>query len=220
MSRVAYGQRGYIGSSMSARAEAAYENGEMPKSKWTKAAIVDAIKSFCDEDDRVYDPSIEKMKKADLWDTFISWKSWHHTSQYANITDFYGINEAACEERFERTPDCQIEGRKAKREAEAKAERERDDAEELARERALLEKTKAALGPVFDYIAAMNPPDVHDCQIVSTLAAEEALHPDLFKLSVSSRGDVLIDGGSIKDACTIPRLWPSKYYLMKDPQYR
>ena len=127
MSKVTYGQRGYVGSSMSTRAQAAYEAGEMPKSKWTKAVIVNAIKSFCDDDDRVYDPSIEKMKKADLQDAFISWKSWHHTSRYANMTNFYGINEAACEERFERMPDCQIEEREAKRKAEAKAERERDD---------------------------------------------------------------------------------------------
>lgn len=37
MSRVAYGQKGYIGASMSANARAAYEAGEMPRSKWTKA---------------------------------------------------------------------------------------------------------------------------------------------------------------------------------------
>ena len=222
MSKVTYGQRGYIGSSMSARAQEAYEDGEMPKSKWTKAAIVDAIKSFCDEYDLVYDPSIEKMSKADLWDAFIEWKSWHHTSKYANATDFYGIDEEACKERFEHMSGSKLAERIAKREVEAEEERQQErerDQKELARERAMLEEAKVALGPVFGYIAAMNP-GAHDCQIVSTLAAEEALHPDLFKLSVSSRGDVLIDGGSIKDACTIPRFWPPKYYLMKDPQYR
>ena len=31
MSRVAYGQKGYIGASMSANARAAYEAGEMPR---------------------------------------------------------------------------------------------------------------------------------------------------------------------------------------------
>lgn len=176
MSKVTYGQRGYIGSSMSARAQEAYEDGEMPKSKWTKVAIVDAIKSFCDEYDLVYDPSIEKMSKADLWDAFIEWKSWHHTSKYANATDFYGIDEEACKERFEHMSGSKLAERIAKRERDQK---------ELARERAMLEEAKAALGPVFGYIAAMNP-GAHDCQIVSTLAAEEALHPDLFKLSVSS----------------------------------
>ena len=38
MSRVAYGQKGYSGASMSANARAAYEAGEMPRSKWTKTA--------------------------------------------------------------------------------------------------------------------------------------------------------------------------------------
>ena len=33
MSRVAYGQKGYIGASMSANARAAYEAGEMPRWK-------------------------------------------------------------------------------------------------------------------------------------------------------------------------------------------
>ena len=35
---------GYIGYSMSRRAAEAYEDGEMPKSKWTKKAMVAAIK--------------------------------------------------------------------------------------------------------------------------------------------------------------------------------
>lgn len=48
MSRVAYGQKGYIGASMSANARAAYEAGEMPRSKWTKAAILGALRGYCD----------------------------------------------------------------------------------------------------------------------------------------------------------------------------
>lgn len=46
MSRVAYGQKGYIGASMSANAQAAYEAGEMPRSKWTKAAIIAALRGL------------------------------------------------------------------------------------------------------------------------------------------------------------------------------
>lgn len=38
---------GYIGYSMSRRAAEAYEDGEMPKSKWTKKAMVAAIKDAC-----------------------------------------------------------------------------------------------------------------------------------------------------------------------------
>lgn len=38
MTQVAYGQKGYLGSSMSVRAVEAYEQGEMPISRWTKTA--------------------------------------------------------------------------------------------------------------------------------------------------------------------------------------
>lgn len=60
MSRVAYGQKGYIGASMSANARAAYEAGEMPRSKWTKAAILGALRGYCDEMDLLYDPAAER----------------------------------------------------------------------------------------------------------------------------------------------------------------
>lgn len=39
MTQVVYGQKGYLGSSMSVRAAEAYEQGEMPISRWTKTSI-------------------------------------------------------------------------------------------------------------------------------------------------------------------------------------
>lgn len=44
MGAVSYGQAGYVGTSMSVRARAAYESGEMPMSKWTRGAIISALK--------------------------------------------------------------------------------------------------------------------------------------------------------------------------------
>lgn len=46
MSRVAYGQKGYSGASMSVNARAAYEAGEMLRSKWTKTAILGALRGY------------------------------------------------------------------------------------------------------------------------------------------------------------------------------
>ena len=83
MSRVAYGQKGYIGASMSANARAAYEAGEMPRSKWTKAAILGALRGYCDEMDLLYDPAVESETRAALFDRFIAYSSWHHTGAYA-----------------------------------------------------------------------------------------------------------------------------------------
>lgn len=94
MSRVAYGQKGYIGASMSANARAAYEAGEMPRSKWTKAAILGALRGYCDEMDLLYDPAVESETRAALFDRFIAYSSWHHTGAYARETEFFALDEA------------------------------------------------------------------------------------------------------------------------------
>ena len=54
MTQVAYGQKGYLGSSMSVRAVEAYEQGEMPISRWTKTAIIQAVKDYCFDFDLAY----------------------------------------------------------------------------------------------------------------------------------------------------------------------
>ena len=95
MSKVRYNQNGYVGCSMSVRAIEAYDNGEMPKSKWTKKAILSGIMEIL----RLYDISEEKismfakLKKDELFNMFVSWSSWHHTGKYANKTDFYEVDE-------------------------------------------------------------------------------------------------------------------------------
>lgn len=100
MGKVRYNQAGYVGSSMSVNAALAYEQGEMPKSKWTKAAMLDEIEAYCAGQGLAYDGSAASMRKADIFDAFFEWKSWHHTGKYANETDFYGIDEDAVWEAF------------------------------------------------------------------------------------------------------------------------
>ena len=85
---------GYIGHSMSRRAAEAYEDGEMPKSKWTKKAMVAAIQSYCDEFDMFFDPDVLKgIRKDDMFERFFHKSSWHHTSKFFNETDFYKLDE-------------------------------------------------------------------------------------------------------------------------------
>lgn len=87
---------GYIGYSMSRRAAEAYEDGEMPKSKWTKKAMVAAIQSYCDEFDMLFDPDLLKgMHKDEVFERFFYESSWHHTSKFFNETDFYKLDEDA-----------------------------------------------------------------------------------------------------------------------------
>lgn len=122
---------GYVGWSMSRRAAEAYRDGEMPRSKWTKKTIVEALKGACDDLDLMYDPSIERLRKDELFDRFLYASSWHHTSKFFNETDFYAISEAEVEDTFRPMTAEEIE----QREAALRAEREAREARDAARRR-------------------------------------------------------------------------------------
>lgn len=85
--------KGYDGYSMSNNAREAYESGEMPISKWTKSAIVDAVTEINPEAAAL----IEKVNLKTLKDNLLEKTSWHHTSKMYNATDFYSVNEEAVE---------------------------------------------------------------------------------------------------------------------------
>ena len=88
---------GYSGYSMSNNAVMAYEDGEKPLSKWTKAEIMEGIKKSEIE----LKCSIEKLQKMPiklLKEVALSYSSWHHTSNRFNKTDFYSIDEDKLEE--------------------------------------------------------------------------------------------------------------------------
>lgn len=92
---------GYSGWSMSNNAVQAYQDGEMPKSKWTKAAMIGAIREYCLRFDLLYDEGVIKgLRKDDLFDRFFYRSSWHHTSKFFNVTDFYSLNEDAVASSF------------------------------------------------------------------------------------------------------------------------
>lgn len=107
---------GYIGHSMSRRAAEAYEDGEMPKSKWTKKAMVAAIQSYCDEFDMLFDPDVLKgMHKDEVFERFFHESSWHHTSKFFNETDFYKLDEDAVCGSFRPMTDAEVAERDAMR---------------------------------------------------------------------------------------------------------
>lgn len=139
--------RGYVGWSMSKRARDAYESGEMPKSKWTKKAMIEAMNAWCDENDRVLDENISKMKKDEIFSQFFDCSSWHHTSKHFNRTDFYSLDPELVEGVSRPKTDDEIAEDKARREAEVAriAEEEaRREAEELERAREIKEREAAA----------------------------------------------------------------------------
>lgn len=108
---------GYIGFSMSKRAAQAYDDGEMPKSKWTKVAMVEAVRACCDENGIAYDPAVERLTKAELSDRFLYRSSWHHTGRFFNETDFYAVDEDAVTAAFRPLTEEELAAREAEREA-------------------------------------------------------------------------------------------------------
>ena len=94
ISEADYSGNGYDGYSMSNNARSAYENGEMPISKWSKSEIIRAISEI----DNKYSEKLKKVPLSRLRAHFLEYTSWHHTSSKYNRTNFYTISENAVNE--------------------------------------------------------------------------------------------------------------------------
>ena len=152
MGAVSYGQAGYVGASMSVRAREAYESGEMPMSKWTRGAIISAIKDYCADFDLAYNPEIESKSRMQLVGDYLEYKSWHHTGRFARETEFFGLNEdAVCANFPEMTPE-QIAERDHKA-VEARASASDRNSFMKARENAFAERFGCNVSSVLAYEA-------------------------------------------------------------------
>lgn len=177
MGAVSYGQSGYVGASMSVRAKAAYESGEMPMSKWTRGAIISAIKVYCADFELAYNPEIESKSRTQLIGDYLEYKSWHHTGRFASETEFFGLNEdAVCANFPEMTPE-QIAERNDKAAAEKAASSEQDTYMK-ARENAFAKR--------------------FGCNASSVLAYE-AFHPERCTRFLSKRGKREMIGYELPD---------------------
>lgn len=115
---------GYNGFSMSNNAVAAYEDGEKPLSKWTKADIFDTIK--CTEVELKC--SIEKLRKLPvkvLKEVCLRYSSWHHTSNHYNKTEFYSLDINRIENLTDEKIDRLLIDYKTDKKAESKPSEER-----------------------------------------------------------------------------------------------
>lgn len=144
---------GYYNYSMSNNAIEAYENGEMPRSKWTKKEILNTIYNDCDIEETKYE-LLQKMTVSELVNHFLYLSSWHHTSKYYNQTSFYAIDTEAVEEitpeeikeiissrvRIKKTAE-EKEAEKIRKEA-VKAIKEQRAAEKAAEKAIIAEKEK------------------------------------------------------------------------------
>lgn len=78
---------GYIGQKMSVRAKKAYDSGEMPYSKWTKAVILGELTSV-----GLNANQFRKYSADTLRNYFLYYSAWHHTGKCFNETGFYGLS--------------------------------------------------------------------------------------------------------------------------------
>lgn len=84
---------GYIGRSMSKRAEKAYKMGEAPWSKWTKEKIIDSVLDVVAyEDLKISYEDLKRLTLSELRDAFLDYASWHHTGAFYNNTNFYKVS--------------------------------------------------------------------------------------------------------------------------------
>ena len=108
---------GYNGFSMSNNAVDAYNNGEKPLSKWTKADILEAISDYAEENDlKINMDLLKKVSAKVIKSIFLSKSSWHHTSLMYNRTDFYSLDESEVVELTDDKINSLIEKSKQKEE--------------------------------------------------------------------------------------------------------
>lgn len=80
---------GYHGFSMSNRAVEAYANGEKPLSRWTKGDILDMAEEMDYTPDEI--KLLESLPLSVLKSKLLYCSSWHHTSKFCNVTQFYSL---------------------------------------------------------------------------------------------------------------------------------
>ena len=198
MSKVAYGQAGYDGQSMSIRAREAYAAGEMPRSRWTRKAMLVAINAWCEDNDRVVVDGLDGLRRDELLSRFFRCTSWHHTGKYASATDFYGVDADAADAFSHPMTGEELAQAQAERDAEA-ARRRAEAEERMAEARAQAEarmadmrRTIDALGPAYQYIVERNPKYTSPYTITHTIAADEVTHPEDYEVRVAKSGRVML----------------------------
>lgn len=80
---------GYVGYSMSVRAANAYDDGEMPLSKWNKSRIIDVMAKANYDKDLIN--MIGKLPLKTIRSSCLEFAGKHHTSKCCNLTSFYAL---------------------------------------------------------------------------------------------------------------------------------
>lgn len=131
--------KGYIGKRMSVNASIAYQNDEMPISKWTKKAIFNLL-----EENGIDSSRFQKLNVNTLRRFFLTQKGYHHTGAFYQVTIFYGLDFDYIQTISDETIEIWIESQK-KDAARAKIKREanKDKLAAAKAERELKKELKA-----------------------------------------------------------------------------
>ena len=111
---------GYHNYSMSNNAVLAYENGEKPLSKWTKAAIIESLAE--QEAPANFIEAVKKQPAAAVKTVLLYCSSWHHTSKEYNRTNFYSVEYIDAENAAEYLRLIEAKAIEAKTDVKTKAE--------------------------------------------------------------------------------------------------
>lgn len=119
---------GYRGHSMSNRAARAYNNDEMPISKWTKKVLLEELAEVAYDNDIDFENvNLNRLTLKELQTAFLENSSWHHTGALYSATKFYSIAEDAASKMNKEYVERIIAARpkKAPKSAEEKAAEEK-----------------------------------------------------------------------------------------------
>ena len=136
--------KGYIGNSMSVNAHEAYADGQMPKSKWSKKAIINAAELI--DDIKVSEIGLDRLTLVELRSHLLKAESWHHTGKFYRATDFYAFDEESFESMSKERVDAIIAARKKEQRAtDAKKLSAADDKAALEAARLIYRKLEIML---------------------------------------------------------------------------
>ena len=184
-SMVSFNQTGYVGMSMSVNASLAYEDDEMPKSKWTKGVMTSALMDWCDKNDGQYSAEVEEMTKEEIFRHFFEWKSWHHTGKFANQTDFYGIDEDVAHDYFCELTEDEIAERVTKLEVYWEEKQKRSEKYQEARRRKKAKLREAREKAEEEYFNTHGYP-------YNSLKALMNAYPEACVVSTNEKGKVVV----------------------------
>lgn len=181
---------GYDGCRMSNNAVAAYENGEMPISKWTKNEILKGIEEKIENEELLLKCSFEKLKKVPkgaLQEHCLRLSSWHHTGGACRQTFFHELDSDKIEELTDKDLD-DITSAYKESQKELKKKKEQEVEEEIKCECSFPIWPKSAVFRVGRYSRGRSHSRPKVVTEIGTIKGDWFIRPNGSRKSIYSNG--------------------------------